>query len=164
MADPACGGAVFFTQRILKFMDPRMGVERFARVGFPHPNVRAHFTFDIVCGRSGIVFFCGARRAIRVDPMVVLRYEEWPHAQASDHHSWEQTRIEVWNLQTFWTVDGQPFRNLVREGLPTIRPERAEFPPPPAEAKRVSAAVSGERSFVLQGQFLQAYNPSYSWP
>jgi putative oxidoreductase len=45
-------GLIFFTQGILKFTDPHMGVMRFTRIGFPHPYFTAHFvgTFEIVCG------------------------------------------------------------------------------------------------------------------
>jgi len=45
-------GLIFFTQGILKYIDPNMGVARFARIGFPHPYFTAHFvgTFEIVCG------------------------------------------------------------------------------------------------------------------
>jgi putative oxidoreductase len=45
-------GTIFFTQGILKFTDPNMGVVRFTRIGFPHPYFTAHFvgTFEIVCG------------------------------------------------------------------------------------------------------------------
>ena len=45
-------GFIFFTQGILKFTDPKMGIERFTRIGFPHPGFTAHFvgTFEIVCG------------------------------------------------------------------------------------------------------------------
>lgn len=45
-------GLIFFTQGILKFADPKMGVIRFARIGFPHPYFTAHFvgTFEVVCG------------------------------------------------------------------------------------------------------------------
>ena len=45
-------GLIFLTQGILKFIDPHMGVVRFARIGFPHPYFTAHFvgTFEIVCG------------------------------------------------------------------------------------------------------------------
>ena len=45
-------GLIFFTQGILKFTDPKMGVERFTRIGFSHPAFTAHFvgTFEIVCG------------------------------------------------------------------------------------------------------------------
>src|SRR5208337_1782100 len=45
-------GLIFFTQGILKFTDPNMGVSRFTRIGFLHPYFTAHFvgTFEIVCG------------------------------------------------------------------------------------------------------------------
>jgi putative oxidoreductase len=45
-------GLIFFTQGILKYTDPRMGVTRFTRIGFPHPYFTAHFvgTFEIGCG------------------------------------------------------------------------------------------------------------------
>jgi len=45
-------GLIFFTQGILKFTDPKMGTERFARIGFSHPGFTAHFvgTFEILCG------------------------------------------------------------------------------------------------------------------
>jgi len=45
-------GLIFFTQGILKYIDPHMGVLRFARIGFPYPNFTAHFvgTFEIICG------------------------------------------------------------------------------------------------------------------
>jgi putative oxidoreductase len=45
-------GLIFLTQGILKYIDPGMGVARFARIGFPHPYFTAHFvgTFEIVCG------------------------------------------------------------------------------------------------------------------
>jgi putative oxidoreductase len=45
-------GLIFFTQGILKYIDPHMGVLRFTRIGFPYPNFTAHFvgTFEIACG------------------------------------------------------------------------------------------------------------------
>jgi putative oxidoreductase len=45
-------GLIFFTQGILKYTDPGMGVLRFTRIGFPYPFFTAHFvgTFEIVCG------------------------------------------------------------------------------------------------------------------
>ena len=45
-------GLIFFTQGILKFIDPHMGVMRFTRIGFPMPELTAHFVgiFEIVCG------------------------------------------------------------------------------------------------------------------
>ena len=45
-------GIIFLTQGILKYIDPHMGVLRFARIGFPFPGFTAHFVgaFEIVCG------------------------------------------------------------------------------------------------------------------
>ena len=45
-------GLIFFTQGILKYIDPNMGVNRFTRIGFPHPALTAHSVgaFEIVCG------------------------------------------------------------------------------------------------------------------
>jgi putative oxidoreductase len=45
-------GLIFFTQGILKYIDPRMGALRFMRIGFPAPDFTAHFvgTFEIICG------------------------------------------------------------------------------------------------------------------
>lgn len=45
-------GLIFFTQGILKYIDPNMGVARFARIGFSHPYFTAQFvgSFEILCG------------------------------------------------------------------------------------------------------------------
>jgi putative oxidoreductase len=45
-------GLIFLTQGTLKYIDPHMGVLRFAKIGFPYPNFTAHFvgTFEIACG------------------------------------------------------------------------------------------------------------------
>ena len=45
-------GLIFFTQGILKYIDPNMGVIRFTRIGFPRPYFTAHFagTFEVLCG------------------------------------------------------------------------------------------------------------------
>ena len=45
-------GLIFLTQGIIKYIDPNMGVNRFAKIGFPHPYFTAHFvgTFEMVCG------------------------------------------------------------------------------------------------------------------
>ena len=50
-------GLIFFTQGILKFTDPKTGVERFTRIGFPHLGFTAHFVgcFEIVCGALVLV-------------------------------------------------------------------------------------------------------------
>ena len=57
-------GVIFFTQGILKFTDPHMGVLRFARIGFPYPGFTAHFvgSVEIVCG-SMVLFGLFARLA-----------------------------------------------------------------------------------------------------
>ncbi len=45
-------GLIFFTQGVLKFTDPAMGVNRFTGIGFPHPAFTAHFVgwIEIICG------------------------------------------------------------------------------------------------------------------
>lgn len=45
-------GLIFFTQGILKYIDPNIGVVRFTKIGFAHPYFTAHFvgTVEIVCG------------------------------------------------------------------------------------------------------------------
>jgi uncharacterized membrane protein YphA (DoxX/SURF4 family) len=45
-------GVIFFTQGVLKYIDPNLGAVRFTRIGFSHPYFTAHFvgTFEILCG------------------------------------------------------------------------------------------------------------------
>ena len=45
-------GMIFLTQGVLKYIDPKMGVLRFTRIGFPHPAFTAHLVgaFEVVCG------------------------------------------------------------------------------------------------------------------
>lgn len=45
-------GLIFATQGFLKYADPNMGVNRFARIGFPASLFTAHFVgaFEMVCG------------------------------------------------------------------------------------------------------------------
>jgi putative oxidoreductase len=45
-------GLIFLTQGILKYIDPTMGILRFAKIGFPYPDLTAHFVglFEIACG------------------------------------------------------------------------------------------------------------------
>ena len=66
------GGLIFFTQGILKYTDARMGVERFTRIGFPHPAFTAHFVgvFEIVCGLP--VLFGIAVRIAAVPLLIVI--------------------------------------------------------------------------------------------
>ena len=40
-------GLIFFTQGILKYTDPAMGVNRFTKIGFSHPYFTAHFVGTI---------------------------------------------------------------------------------------------------------------------
>ena len=64
-------GLIFFTQGILKYADPKMGVERFTRIGFPHPAFTAHFvgTFEIVCGLLVLAGLCTRIAAI---PLLII--------------------------------------------------------------------------------------------
>ncbi len=50
-------GLIFLTQGMLKYIDPKMGVERFTRIGFPAPAFTASFVgaFEIVCGALVLV-------------------------------------------------------------------------------------------------------------
>lgn len=45
-------GLIFLTQGMLKYIDPNLGVNRFMRIGFPHPAFTAHFegAFEMICG------------------------------------------------------------------------------------------------------------------
>ncbi len=64
-------GLIFFTQGILKFIDPHMGVLRFAKIGFPYPDFTAHFvgTFEIVCG---LLVLIGLFTRIASIPLLVI--------------------------------------------------------------------------------------------
>ena len=64
-------GLIFLTQGILKYTDAHMGVERFTRIGFPHPNFTAHFvgTFEIVCG---LLVLSGLWTRIAAVPLLII--------------------------------------------------------------------------------------------
>lgn len=64
-------GLIFFSQGILKYTDARMGVIRFARIGFPHPYFTAHFvgTFEIVCGLLVLVGLWARAAAV---PLLII--------------------------------------------------------------------------------------------
>ena len=65
-------GLIFFTQGILKYIDPNMGVVRFTRIGFPHPYFTAHFvgTFETFCG---LLLLAGlGTRLVSVPLLVVI--------------------------------------------------------------------------------------------
>jgi putative oxidoreductase len=64
-------GLIFLTQGILKFIDPRMGVLRFAKIGFPYPGITAHFvgTFEIACG---LLILIGLLTRIASIPLLIV--------------------------------------------------------------------------------------------
>lgn len=64
-------GLIFFTQGILKFIDPNMGVLRFARIGFPHPQFTAMFVgfFEIVCG---VLVLVGLWTSLSAVPLLIV--------------------------------------------------------------------------------------------
>jgi putative oxidoreductase len=64
-------GLIFFTQGVLKFVDPNMGVNRFTRIGFPHPAFTAHFvgTFEIACGLLVLIGFLTRFAAV---PLLII--------------------------------------------------------------------------------------------
>ncbi len=64
-------GVIFFTQGVLKFSDPHMGVERFTRIGFPHPSFTAHLVgcFEIVCG---LLVLAGRWTRLAAIPLLII--------------------------------------------------------------------------------------------
>lgn len=64
-------GLIFFTQGILKYTDAHMGVERFMRIGFPHPAFTAHFVgaFEIVCG---LLVLVGLFTRLAAIPLLII--------------------------------------------------------------------------------------------
>ena len=65
-------GLIFSSQGLLKFLDPAMGVNRFTRIGFPHPYFTAHFvgTFEIICGL--LVLFGVVTRLSAIPLLIVI--------------------------------------------------------------------------------------------
>jgi uncharacterized membrane protein YphA (DoxX/SURF4 family) len=64
-------GLIFATQGFLKYADPNMGVNRFARIGLPVPLFMAHFVgaFEMVCG---ILVLIGLWTRISAIPLLVV--------------------------------------------------------------------------------------------
>lgn len=64
-------GLIFFTQGILKYTDPNMGVNRFARIGFSNPAFTAHFVgaFEIVCG---LLVLLGLLTRLAAIPLLIV--------------------------------------------------------------------------------------------
>jgi putative oxidoreductase len=64
-------GLIFLTQGILKYSDPRMGILRFARIGFPLPGLTAYVVgaFEIVCG---LMVLTGLFTRLAAIPLLVI--------------------------------------------------------------------------------------------
>ena len=64
-------GLIFFTQGILKYIDPSLGVLRFARIGFPSPYLTAHFVgfFEMLCG---LLILVGLWSRLATVPLLVI--------------------------------------------------------------------------------------------
>src|SRR5215469_16571551 len=64
-------GLIFLTQGILKYTDAHMGVDRFTRIGFPHPAFTAHFVgaFEVVCG---LLILVGRYVRIAAVPLLII--------------------------------------------------------------------------------------------
>jgi putative oxidoreductase len=64
-------GLIFFTQGILKYIDPNMGVNRFTKIGFAHPYFTAHFvgTFEIICG---FLILIGLLTRVAAIPLLIV--------------------------------------------------------------------------------------------
>lgn len=64
-------GLIFFTQGVLKYIDPHMGVLRFTKIGFPYPYFTAHFvgTFEILCG---LLVLIGLVTRLASIPLVIV--------------------------------------------------------------------------------------------
>lgn len=65
-------GLIFSSQGLLKFLDPAMGVNRFTRIGFPHPYFTAHFVgiFEMICGL--LVLFGVVMRLSAIPLLIVI--------------------------------------------------------------------------------------------
>jgi putative oxidoreductase len=63
-------GLIFASQGLLKYTDPKMGVERFTKIGFPHPWFTAHFVgmFEMACG---ILVLAGLLTRLAAVPLLI---------------------------------------------------------------------------------------------
>jgi putative oxidoreductase len=64
-------GLIFSTQGLLKYIDPNMGVNRFAKIGFPHPYFTAHFVgaFEMICG---VLVLVGLFTRLAAVPLLIV--------------------------------------------------------------------------------------------
>jgi putative oxidoreductase len=85
-------GVIFFTQGILKYIDPHMGVLRFTRIGFPYPDFTAHMvgTFEIACGFLVLIglFARLASVALLVIILTAIAKTKIPELWHPDQGSW----------------------------------------------------------------------------
>jgi putative oxidoreductase len=65
-------GLIFFLQGILKFTDPNMGVVRFTRIGFLHPDFTAHFVGSFEISRGILVLLGWWTRAASVPLLIII--------------------------------------------------------------------------------------------
>ena len=75
-------GLIFFTQGILKYIDPNMGVIRFTKIGFSHPYFTAHFvgTFE---NRVWLACFVGFVDTVGRRPPADCYFDRYCHYQDS---------------------------------------------------------------------------------
>jgi putative oxidoreductase len=85
-------GLIFFTQGILKYIDPHMGALRFARIGFSYPYFTAHFvgTFEIACG---FLVLIGLLTRMASVPLLIviltaIATTKFPELWRPDHGFW----------------------------------------------------------------------------
>jgi putative oxidoreductase len=64
-------GLIFATQGFLKYADPNLGVNRFARIGFPAPLFTAHFVgaFEMLCA---VLVLIGLWTRIAAVPLLIV--------------------------------------------------------------------------------------------
>ncbi len=64
-------GLIFASQGLLKYIDPKMGVERFTKIGFSRPWFTAHFvgTFEMICG---VLVLAGLFTRIAAVPLLAV--------------------------------------------------------------------------------------------
>lgn len=122
-------GLIFATQGFLKYADLNMGVNRFARLGFPAPLFTAHFVgaFEIACG---ILVLIGLWTRISAGPLLVVistaiattKIPELSHVNQGFWYMVSDARTDfsmlccllfliisgpgVWSIDSFWSRHG----------------------------------------------------------
>ena len=64
-------GLIFLTQGLLKYIDPHLGVNRFAHIGLPYPDFTAHFVgaFEIL---GGLLLLLGLLTRVACIPLLII--------------------------------------------------------------------------------------------